>query len=142
MPLNRRMLLTTFAGVLASTEVLQAQELVSALLDPGHARLQSGPIGEHRVYFNGSTEGLASLTVGSLALNPGQEPHPPHSHVEEEVIVLIEGTAEITLNGKSSGVGPGEVMYATPNCLHGIRNTGSTPLMLYYFKWIARRSVA
>jgi quercetin dioxygenase-like cupin family protein len=138
MSLNRRMLLTTFAGVLASTEVLQAQELVSALLDPSHARLQSGPVGEHRVYFEGSTEGLASLIVGSLALKPGQEPHPPHSHVDEEIIVLSEGTGEITLNGKSLGVGPGEVMYAAPNCLHGIRNTGSTPLTLYYFKWIVK----
>ena len=142
MPLNRRMLLTTFAGVLASTELMQAQELVSALLDRGHARLQSGPIGEHRVYFEGSTEGLASLIVGTLALKPGQEPHPPHRHVDEEIIVLIEGTGEITLNGKSSGVGPGEVMYAAPNCLHGIRNTGRSSLTLYYFKWIAKRSVA
>ena len=138
MSLNRRMLLTTFAGVLASTEVLQAQELVSALLDPSHARLQSGPVGENRIYFEGSTKGLASLIVGSLALKPGQEPHPPHSHVDEEIIVLSEGTGEITLNGKSSGVGPGEVMYAAPNCLHGIRNTGSTLLTLYYFKWIAK----
>lgn len=141
MPLNRRMLLTTFVGALASTELLQAQELVSALLDPGHARLQSGPTGELRVYFEGTTKGLASLVVGSLALKPGQEPHPPHRHADEEIIVLIEGSGEITLNGKSSGVGPGEVMYAAPNCLHGIRNTGSTALTLYYFKWTAKGSV-
>jgi len=29
-------------------------------------------------------------------------------------------------------------MYAAPFCLHGVRNTGSTPLMFYYFKWIAK----
>jgi quercetin dioxygenase-like cupin family protein len=87
-----------------------------------------------------STEGLKNLIVGSLVLKPGQQPHPPHTHVDEEVIVLVEGTGEINLNGKFSRVGPGEVMYAAPNCLHGIRNTGSTPLTLYYFKWIAKRS--
>ena len=142
MPLNRRMLLTTFASVLASNQLSQAQELVSALLDPRQARLQAGPTGEHRVYFEGSTEGLASLVVGSLELKPGQEPHPPHRHADEEIIALIEGTGEITMNGKSSGVGPGGVMYAAPNCVHGIRNTGSTALTFYYFKWIAKRFIA
>jgi quercetin dioxygenase-like cupin family protein len=142
MALHRRALLTSLASILASSKALHSQELVSALLDPSHARLESGPVGEHRVYFEGSTEGLKSLVVGSLVLKPGQEPHPPHTHVDEEVIVLVEGTGEIGLNGKSSGVGPGEVMYAAPNCLHGIRNSGSTPLTLYYFKWIAKRSFA
>jgi mannose-6-phosphate isomerase-like protein (cupin superfamily) len=142
MPLHRRALLTTFVGILANYKVLQPQELVSALVGPGGARLEPGPVGEHRVYFQGSTEGLNSLIVGSLLLKPGQQPHPPHTHADEEVIVLAEGTGEINLNGKSSGVGPGEVMYAAPNCLHGIRNTGSTPLTLYYFKWIAKRSFA
>jgi quercetin dioxygenase-like cupin family protein len=140
MTLHRRALLTTFVGVLAGNKALQDQELVSALVSPGHAHLEPGPVGEHRVYFQGSTDGLKNLIVGSLALKPGQQPHPPHTHVDEEVIVLVEGTGEINLNGKSSGVGAGEVMYAAPNCLHGIRNTGSTRLTLYYFKWIAKRS--
>ena len=142
MPLHRRALLTTFVGVLANHKPLQAQELISGLVGPAGARLEPGPVGEHRVYFQGSTQGLKSLIVGSLSLKPGQQPHPPHTHEDEEVIVLVEGTGEINLNGKSSRVGPGEVMYAVPNCLHGVRNTGSTRLTLYYFKWIAKRSFA
>jgi len=140
MSLHRRALLTSLASALVSSNALHAQQLVSALLDPSRARLEPGAVGEHRIYFQGATEGLKNLIVGSLALKPGQQPHPPHTHVDEEVIVLVEGTGEINLNGKSSRVGPGEVMYAAPNCLHGIRNTGSTPLTLYYFKWIAKRS--
>jgi mannose-6-phosphate isomerase-like protein (cupin superfamily) len=138
MDLNRRTLLT-FAGVLASGNVLQAQELTSALVDSRHARLEAGPVGEHRVYFEGSTQGLKSLVIGSLALNPGQQPHPPHTHADEEVMAVFEGTGEIIMNGTPSDVGPGTVMYAAPNYLHGVRNTGSVPLMFYYFKWIAKR---
>ena len=137
MELNRRTLLT-LAGVLAGGSVLQAQELASALLDPRHARLEAGPVGEHHVYFEDSTQGLKSLVVGSLALKPGQQPHPPHTHADEEIMAIFEGTGEITMNGTPSDVGPGTVMYAAPFCLHGVRNTGSTPLMFYYFKWIAK----
>ena len=127
------------AGVLLGGKALQAQELPSALLDSHHARLEAGPVGEHRVYFEGSTDGLKSLVVGSLALKPGQQPHSPHTHADEEIIAVFEGTGEITMDGRSSDIGPGTVMYVAPYCLHGLRNTGSTSLMIYYFKWIAKR---
>jgi uncharacterized cupin superfamily protein len=92
MELQRRALLTTFVGVLLGNKTLRAQELVSALVSQVHARLEPGPVGEHRVYFQGSTEGLKNLIVGSLALKPGKQPHPPHAHVDEELIVLVEAT--------------------------------------------------
>jgi quercetin dioxygenase-like cupin family protein len=138
--LNRRVLLASFVSLLANSKVLEAQELSSALLTSRQARLETGTVGEHRVYFEGSTEGLKSLIVGSLVLKPSQQPHPPHTHADEEIIALFEGTGEISMNGKPSEVGPGDVMYAAPYCLHGIRNTGPTLLMLYYFKWITRLS--
>jgi mannose-6-phosphate isomerase-like protein (cupin superfamily) len=126
------------AGFLAASQVLQAAEAKSALLDSGQARLEQHPFGNLRVYFEGPTAGLKSLVVGSLVLNPGQQPHPPHTHPDEEIMVITEGGGEITMNGTTSSVGPGEVMYAAPNYLHGVRNTGSTPLTFYYMKWVAK----
>jgi len=42
------------------------------------------------------------------------------------------------LNGQVSNVSAGALMYAVPNYLHGIKNTGATPLTFYFFKWIAK----
>jgi quercetin dioxygenase-like cupin family protein len=64
-------------------------------------------------------------------------PHPPHEHPEEEFMVVTEGTGEISLDGKVTLAGPGSIMYCGAGRLHGITNTGKTPLLFYFFKWKA-----
>ena len=93
--------------------------------------------GDLTVLFDGSTEQLQSMVAGSLLLNPGMEPHPPHQHPEEEFMVVTEGTGEISVEGKTSKVGPGSMMYCPAGKLHGIVNTGKDPLLFYFYKWKA-----
>jgi hypothetical protein len=40
--------------------------------------------GELRAYFEGETYTLRDVLTGTVTLKPGQEPHPPHQHAEEE----------------------------------------------------------
>jgi mannose-6-phosphate isomerase-like protein (cupin superfamily) len=62
-------------------------------------------------------------------------PHPPHRHPEEEFMVITEGSGEIEVSGKKTRVAPGTMMYCGSNRLHGITNTGKTPLLFYFYKW-------
>lgn len=112
-------------------------KLPSATINPAQARTTHEPFGDLTVYFDGSTEQLRSAVTGSLRLKPGMSPHPPHEHPEEEFMVVTEGNGEISVEGKVTKVGPGSVMYCAANKLHGILNTGKTPLLFYYFKWQA-----
>jgi mannose-6-phosphate isomerase-like protein (cupin superfamily) len=93
--------------------------------------------GIHRQYFEGPTDQLKLMVAGSVTLNPGATPHPPHAHEEEEIMVVTEGTGIIGLNGKDKAVGPGSMMYSAANKMHDIRNTGKTPLTFFYYKWKA-----
>jgi mannose-6-phosphate isomerase-like protein (cupin superfamily) len=138
MELNRRTLLESLAAVLAAGTTLQAAEVQCALLDPNQVKSETHPFGSQRIYCDGSTAGLKSLVVGSLVLKPGEQPHPPHTHPDEEILLVTEGLGQITMNGKPSNVGPGSLMYVTPNYLHGILNTGTSPLTFYFVKWIAK----
>jgi quercetin dioxygenase-like cupin family protein len=101
------------------------------------AKLTKEPFGDLLIYFDGSTDQLKTVTAGSLRLNPGATPHPPHQHPEEEFLVVTEGTGEISVEGKVTLVGPGAMMYCAANRLHGIVNTGKTPLLFYFYKWRA-----
>ena len=103
---------------------------------PGDATLRREPYGELRTYFEGSTAQLRSMTAGSLLLKPGQEPHPPHSHPEEEFVLVTEGQGEIIVDGQTTRVAPGAMMYCAANVMHGIRNTGRKPLLFYFYKWL------
>ncbi len=94
------------------------------------------PFGEVRTYFEGCTDLLESMTAGSLVLAPGQSPHPPHQHPEEEFMLVAEGHGEITVGEEVRRVGPGAMMYCAGNKLHGIVNTGTVPLLFYFYKWL------
>ena len=52
-------------------------------------------------------------------------------------MVITEGTGEISMDGKITKVGPGAMMYCAAGRLHGIVNTGKTPLLFYFYKWKA-----
>lgn len=91
--------------------------------------------GDVTVYFEGKTQELGYLVAGSVVLHPGQEPHPPHQHPEEEFMLVGEGSGEILAGGVRTKVGPGGLMFSESNALHGIKNTGSVPMRFYYFKW-------
>ncbi|MBL8227998.1 MAG: cupin domain-containing protein [Bryobacterales bacterium] len=106
-------------------------------LSETQAKLTKEPFGDLRIYFDGATDQIRAMTAGSLRLKPGMSPHPPHTHPEEEFMVITEGTGEITLDGKVTKVGPGAMMYCAANKSHGIVNTGKTPLLFYFYKWKA-----
>ena len=95
------------------------------------------PFGEIRTYFEGATDMLKSLTAGSLVLAPGTSPHPPHVHPEEELLLIAEGAGEIQVGDEIKPVAAGAMMYCAGNKLHGIQNTGVTPMLFYFYKWLA-----
>lgn len=97
-------------------------------------------VGEIGLYVNGDTPGSTKFVTGRFVLQPGQTPHPPHVHDEEEVMVIESGTGEIFVDGKVTKIGPGSVMYTVPRSSHGIVNTGSTPIVFYFIKWIGKPS--
>jgi mannose-6-phosphate isomerase-like protein (cupin superfamily) len=105
--------------------------------DPTKARQVPDPSGDLRIYHEGPTDMLRSMTAGSLRLKAGMSPHPAHKHPEEEFMVVTEGTGWIEVEGKQVPVGPGSMMYCGANKLHAIKNTGATPLLFYFYKWQA-----
>jgi mannose-6-phosphate isomerase-like protein (cupin superfamily) len=90
------------------------------------------------VHYNGPTDQLATMCTGMCVLDPGASPHPPHQHPEEEFMIVASGTGVIEVDGKPTAVGPGAIMYCGASVLHGITNTGVTPMTFYWSKWIAK----
>ena len=89
-----------------------------------------------RQIMEGSTTSLAHFEAHTSTLEPGQAPHPPHTHAdEEELIIVKEGQVKITINGVSKVMGRGSIAYAIPGEEHGIENTGNTQATYYVFKY-------
>jgi quercetin dioxygenase-like cupin family protein/endonuclease YncB( thermonuclease family) len=112
-----------------------ANDLVSDLVRAEDAIPTRGEWGEWHRYFRGDTHGTRDMVVLAVTLKPGQAPHPPHRHAEEEFMILADGRGTWTLNGKEFAAKKGDVVYAAPGTMHGLKNTGDGPLTYYMMKW-------
>jgi mannose-6-phosphate isomerase-like protein (cupin superfamily) len=66
-------------------------------------------------------------------LAPHSIPHPPHHHRHEEMVLIVEGTLEFTINGQAIRAGAGSVAFFGSGDMHGIRNTENSHAKYFVF---------
>ena len=127
------------AAVLGSLATLAAQKPVqrSTVFDWTRLEAKATQTGTRRDVMRAPTPTLDELEIHITTLNAGQSSHPPHQHVEEELLIVREGTVETLQNGKASRLGPGSVIFHSSNDLHNIRNIGETPATYHVINWRA-----
>ena len=90
--------------------------------------------GERRVVFDAPTPALADLECHITTLNPGESPHPPHKHPDEELMIIKEGTVAALQGDKTNVVTAGGIIFEASNEFHGLKNVGSTPTTYFVIK--------
>jgi len=98
-------------------------------------KVEKTKTGEVRHLYKGPTATLEQLEMHVTTLDPGMQPHPPHRHVNEELIILREGHCETLSNGQWVKVEPGSVVFNASNSLHGFKNVGTTPAVYHVINW-------
>ena len=85
--------------------------------------------------LEGKTFALEYFEIHASTLEPGKAPHPPHTHADQEELMIIkEGQVKITIAGQSKILGSGSIAFAMPGDEHGIENAGKTDSYLLYIK--------
>ena len=122
-------------GAVALVQAGGAAPMRSRVFDSMHVKPELTKAGERREVFDAPTATLERFESHVTTLNPGQALHPPHKHVEEELMIVREGTVETTLNGQTTRVEVGGMIFCASNEMHGIRNAGTTRASYYVLKW-------
>jgi quercetin dioxygenase-like cupin family protein len=86
---------------------------------------QSGSLVARNILEGKIFEGC-HISLHESDLAPNSAPHPPHRHRHEEMVFVVEGALEFTINGKATRAGEGSVLFAGSNDEHGIRNPESS----------------
>jgi XRE family transcriptional regulator, regulator of sulfur utilization len=107
----------------------------SSIFDWNSIEAKTTKVGSTRKFFQAPTATLDELECHVTTLNPGETPHPPHKHPDEELIIVKEGTVESLVNGQIKRVGPGSVIFQASNQMHSISNVGQTPATYHVIKW-------
>ncbi|MEZ5786286.1 MAG: cupin domain-containing protein [Xanthobacteraceae bacterium] len=93
-------------------------------------------------FFAAPTAGLDEMESHASVLAPDHSPHPPHTHVEEELLAVVSGQAELLLPEPDDPgtivtrpLSPGAFVYYPAYRPHSIRNPGPAPLIYVMLKW-------
>jgi quercetin dioxygenase-like cupin family protein len=138
--INRRDLVT---AALASTLTLACVSMAdeaSALLDStvwqwADLHPRKTDVGERREVVRQPTRTLDELEMHITTLNPHVASHAPHTHPNEELIVLKEGTLKAHVNGKEIVVPTGGVLFFASMQPHAVQNIGDTKATYYVINW-------
>jgi len=89
-----------------------------------------------RQYVDGSTTLIKNLEIHTSTVEAGEAPHPPHTHDDQEELVIVkEGTLKATIKDQARVLGPGSVIYIMPHDEHGFVNAGTTPCTYFIIKF-------
>jgi XRE family transcriptional regulator, regulator of sulfur utilization len=95
---------------------------------------------KQRRLFTGKTHTGFKMESHQSDIAPGEVNHPPHQHLREEMMLIREGTMELTISGKPLRLGPGDVGFIGSNEMHNAKNVGTTRA-LYFIVNIGRDDV-
>ncbi len=118
----------------AAHAAARVEKLASTTVNLGDVAMkeftyEGKPVGQVGVYVQGDTPASTKFVTGRFVLQPGQTPHAPHVHVEEEVMVIEKGTGEIFCDGKTTRLAPIADKHDPGITPHGIVNTGKEPIV-------------
>jgi XRE family transcriptional regulator, regulator of sulfur utilization len=112
----------------------------AALMDSAVFAWESLPptptkVGAVRRVVRAPTATLDELESHITTLDPGQSPHPPHTHPNEELIIVKEGAVEAFVEGRWVLASTGSMIFFASNHPHTVRNVGTTPATYHVVNW-------
>ena len=78
-----------------------------------------------------SAEEDNKITTG-ISIYPAGTGAPPHTHNCDEHVTLLEGSAEVEIDGKVTPLVPDDTTYVTAGIVHCFRNTGDVPMKILW----------
>lgn len=108
----------------------------SAFYNWNNVEFQTTSKGGKRQFMNRKTALLDNLEMHVTTLNEGIMSHAEHVHSNEEIILIINGEAEESINGTPHRMGPGSLVFLTDEVPHGIKNVGKGQCSYFAFKWV------
>ena len=91
--------------------------------------------GYRRDFFNRGTSQLNQFEMHTTALNADSVSHAPHTHVQEEVILILRGNVEMYIDGKLYKGAGGDLYFLSANVPHALKNIGKEQCEYFAFQW-------
>lgn len=91
--------------------------------------------GFSRVFYNHPTSMTTKFDMHATTLKKGIASHAPHTHAEEEIVLMLRGKGRMNIDGKFYNVAPGQLIYLSSEISHAIENSGDEECEYFAFQW-------
>ena len=91
--------------------------------------------GERRNFFLRPTALFEKFDMHVTTLNKGNVSHPPHTHRQEEIIIIQSGTVSMQVGDKHYPAKAGDIVFLSSNIPHALENTGNGATTYFAFQW-------
>ena len=140
MPVTRRDVFVALGSTALAWSAAALADAPTELLGPATwewTDLEAKPtdVGALRDVVRRPTATLDELEIHVTTLNPGLASHPPHTHPNEELVIVREGEVEVLSGGDWKRLGPGSIVFNASNSPHALRNVGSGPATYHVVNW-------
>lgn len=88
-----------------------------------------------RKYFDRPTAMCENYEMHITYLKQKGPSHAPHMHKDTEIILMIDGDTEMTIDGITYKAGPGDLYIIESGKMHGVGNASEKPCSYFAFKW-------
>lgn len=126
----------TAVAVMAWAETTGKPVMRSSVFNWAALKVTPTKTGERRSVFDAPTPTLANLECHITTLNPGESPHPPHRHADEELMIVQEGTLAALQGDRTNIVEAGGIIFEASNEWHGLRNIGTNRATYFVIKFV------
>ena len=107
----------------------------SLLLNKDSLKFKPSARGGGIAYFDRPTAMCERFEMHITQLDHKGPSHAPHQHVETEMMLILSGETEMTIDGQDYKGSPGDFYIVNSGLMHGIRNAIDSPCTYFAFKW-------
>lgn len=88
-----------------------------------------------RQLFDRKTVMNNRFDIHITSLNPGLSSHAPHTHKNEEIILMVDGEGVMVLGDQQQKIITGDAAWVESMIPHNITNTGKRPAVYFAIQW-------
>jgi (S)-ureidoglycine aminohydrolase len=107
----------------------------SLMLNADSLTFESHERGGVWAYFERPTSMCERFEMHVTQLNKKGPSHKPHTHIGTEIILVISGKTEMTIDGKEYTAEAGDFYFVNSQLMHGVRNATDEPCKYFAIAW-------
>jgi len=107
----------------------------SVLMKWSEPAVENTDRGQRRNFFVRPTSLFEKFDMHVTTLNKGFVSHAPHTHLQEEIIIVQSGQVEMQIGNSFFPATAGDIVFLSSGIPHALRNTGNGATTYYAFQW-------